>query len=74
MIINIFESEKLRLFLLEFKVKNKKGVKMSARSSASKRTQIKLSYFNSNGRASTARLILAVANVKYDDERLDVSR
>ena len=38
--------------------------------SATKRQNIKLTYFDVNGRASLARLILAVANVKYEDERI----
>ena len=33
-------------------------------------SEIKLSYFNSRGRAETSRLILAHAGVRYTDQRL----
>ena len=41
--------------------------------SASKRTNIKLTYFDANGRAALTRMILGVANVKFEDERIQVS-
>ena len=44
--------------------------KQKRKMSATKRQNIKLTYFDINGRASMSRLILAVANVKYEDERI----
>ena len=48
--------------------KSKQNTKMSARN----RPQIKLTYFDLNARAALPRLVLAVANVKYEDERIKV--
>jgi hypothetical protein len=40
--------------------------------SAKNRQNIKLTYFDLNARAALPRLVLAVANVKYEDERIRV--
>ena len=40
--------------------------------SARNRQQIKLTYFDVNARGALPRLVLAVANVKYEDERVQV--
>jgi hypothetical protein len=41
--------------------------------SARNRQQIKLTYFDLNARAALPRLVLAAANVKYEDERVKVN-
>jgi len=67
----------LHVFIIFFSLKinlnsEVKKAKLKTKMSARNRPQIKLTYFDVNARGALPRLVLAAANVKYEDERIKV--